>query len=200
MRDLVFRNIIDRAYPSLASKWPQNSIAVCWENATPANAADREIIKRAALDTWDQNSALSFTGWTDCVANNRGIRILLQDSGPRTLGLGTRINGVENGMLLNTTFAQWGTACGTSETMRKSCIYTIAVHEFGHAIGFAHEQNRPDTPDDECLERAQGSQGDTLLTPWDIHSVMNYCNPTYNNNGTLSEFDIFGVQHVYGKP
>jgi hypothetical protein len=83
--------------------------------------------------------------------------------------------------------------------MRESCIRSITVHEFGHAIGFAHEQNRPDTPG-ECDEVAQGTDGDLMLSPWDLHSVMNYCNPKYNNNGELSAFDIKAVAYIYGAP
>jgi hypothetical protein len=80
--------------------------------------------------------------------------------------------------------------------MRESCIRSIAVHEFGHAIGFAHEQNRNDTPG-ECAEKPQGPNGDVMLTPWDLHSVMNYCNPVYNNNGVLSDDDIISVNKIY---
>jgi hypothetical protein len=98
-------------------------------------------------------------------------------------------------MVLNFTFENWNTSC---KGKRDYCIYAIAVHEFGHAIGFAHEQNRPDTVGD-CAQLKQGTSGDTMhLTPWDLHSVMNYCNPQYNNDGKLSPFDIKAVRYVYG--
>ena len=83
--------------------------------------------------------------------------------------------------------------------MYQKCVTSIGVHEFGHAIGFAHEQNRPDTPG-ECTEAPQGGNGDVMLKPWDIHSVMNYCNPVYNNDGKLSDYDVVSVQKAYGKP
>jgi len=37
-----------------------------------------------------------------------------------------------------------------------------------------------------------------MLTPWDPHSVMNYCNTVYNNNGMLSQGDVSAVTEVYG--
>jgi len=83
--------------------------------------------------------------------------------------------------------------------MREYCIKGIAVHEFGHALGFAHEQNRSDTPG-ECRQLKQGTSGDVLLTPYDPRSVMNYCNPKYNNDGMLSALDIAAVRELYGEP
>lgn len=78
-------------------------------------------------------------------------------------------------------------------------IRAIAVHEFGHAIGFTHEQNRADAPG-ECQLLAQGTNPDTLLTPYDPTSVMNYCNKRWNNEGFLSALDISAAQALYGKP
>jgi len=57
------------------------------------------------------------------------------------------------------------------------------------------EQNRPDAPG-ECPAAPQGPNGTLLLTPYDPHSVMNYCNAQYNNNGKLSQYDTEAVQNV----
>jgi hypothetical protein len=47
-----------------------------------------------------------------------------------------------------------------------------------------------------------GTTGEDLvmLTPYDPESVMNYCNPVYNNDGRLSLRDIQSVQLKYGVP
>ncbi|MCW2308001.1 M12 family metallopeptidase [Rhodobium gokarnense] len=187
-------DIVDRAYPLMAAKWPFNEVNVCWEDLEPEFIHARMIVRNAIRDTWEAASGLKFLGWGKCHKNAGGIRIAVEDSGPHVKFLGKFIGGLRNGMVLNFTYNNWSQGC---QSMLDYCNRVIAVHEFGHAIGFAHEQNRPDTPG-ECDER-QGTDGDTLLTPWDLHSVMNYCNPTYSNDGVLSEFDILAVQYIYGR-
>ena len=207
--DLIFginkqlqRDIVDRAYPLMAVKWPFNRIFVCWEEEDPKFESERRLVRKAIHDTWESHSALIFgTGdeqedWGACKPGFGGIRIHVEDVGPHTIDLGNRLAGKPNGMVLNFSYQNWSPTC---KTMLNFCDRSIAVHEFGHAIGFAYEQNRPDTPG-ECNEPAQGGNGDTLLTPWDPNSVMNYCNPKYNNNGELSNFDIVAVQYIYGAP
>jgi hypothetical protein len=190
------RAITDKAFPLMNAKWPFNVVFVCWENPSNTDIRERRIVQRAVAETWEANSSLHFRGWQECAPATKGIRILIEDSGPHTKMLGKYVDGIRNGMVLNFSFYNWGQSC---QATRDDCIYSIAVHEFGHAIGFAHEQNRPDTAG-ECGLKKQGPDGDLLLTPWDPHSAMNYCNSVYNNGGQLSALDIKAVAYIYGAP
>lgn len=182
----------DSIYAASSLLWKTKSIPVCWENPGN-NATQRTWVKDQITKTWDTASSLDFTGWQTCAATSSGIRIRIEDSGPHTKGLGTQLDGVSAGMVLNFTFKNWSTSCQGQE---ESCIRSIAVHEFGHAIGFGHEQNREDTPS-SCTAEPQGSDGDLVIGAWDLSSVMNYCNPEYNGNGNLSKTDLDAVRLAY---
>lgn len=182
-------------YVSSGDIWG-STIPVCWENPSQANAVEREWVHMAAVNSWQAQSNVKFTGWGACSGPlASGLRIRIADEGPHTEGLGDDLDGVPSGMVLNFTFNNWSTGC---QSMRQFCIEAIAVHEFGHALGFAHEQNRSDTP--SWCDQEQGSDGDTLVGAWDVDSVMNYCNPDWNGNGELSTTDIQGVRQYYGAP
>ena len=175
------------AYISSAAvwAWPAGAakvIYVCWENLGDGSDQLRRVVEQAVAETWQAHSQLQFRGWEACAPNNRGIRIRIAEDGPHTKGLGRFLDGKKDGMVLNFTFASWSPGCARTESQRRSCIYNIAVHEFGHALGYAHEHNRFDKPGD-CLKPEQGSDGDILMTPYDPHSTMNYCNTAYVNNG-----------------
>jgi hypothetical protein len=167
--------------------WTIVQIPVCWENPMPANDGVRTNIRNAIAATWEANSEIRFIGWRQCVPNSKGIRIQLGSTpGDNQVSfvrqLGSAIDGVKNGMFLN---------------LNRTPIAPVAVHEFGHALGFAHEHGRPDSPA-WCRDKPNSGVGDIFMTPWDINSVMNYCNPLANNNGQLSAHDIAGLQFWYG--
>ena len=191
--------IKDFLYLKSSTVWDDLEIFVCWENFSENTANERLWVQEIVQRTWEQKSALTFAYWGECDPKSIGIRISIQDTGPYTKGLGIELNGVQEGMILNFSFKQWGHTCQVPSDHRRDCIESIAVHEFGHALGFAHEHNRPDTPG-ECAKSPQGSNGNVELTPYDPDSVMNYCNLRYNNNGMLSDLDVKGLQCVYGIP
>ena len=157
-------------------------MAVCWENGSAATATEQGWVRDRVMQTWDAASAVSFTGWGNCnTGTTSGIRILIQDAGPRTLGLGRNLNNVTNGMLLNFTFSNWGSSCATQQRDAQEAALSNAIHEFGHALGIAHEQNRP-TRTDPCTDAPQGINGDVIIGPFDNSSIMNYCfNSSYND-------------------
>jgi len=207
------------------SVWQSNQIPVCWEN--PGNdAQERGWVQQAVQNTWETASAVRFTGWGNCVDGSQGIRVRIHDGhfdrngdgvwntpgetdAPHTRGLGSHLNGVPSGMVLNFAFNNWSADCQDGgaipdgfvgsgfATHREYCIRTIATHEFGHALGIAHEHNRSDRLN--CTLAHAGTDPDYYVTPYDANSVMNYCNPNWSGHGQLSDLDRIGINVLYGK-
>lgn len=178
------------------------AIPVCWEKS--GNDTEKGWVRNAVMRTWEQESGATFTGWGTCASGSRGIRIQTADGHPHTQGLGNSLDGVKSGMELNFWFTVKDSKGkllfpGCTGSAREGCIRNIAVHEFGHVLGFAHEHNRVDTPS-TCTQAKQGSNGSVHYGDWDLTSVMNYCNPTWNNGGRLSTTDIGGAIRYYGAP
>jgi hypothetical protein len=200
---VIFASIVNakpnRSFPLDTTIWQNLNIPVCWEDINQ-NAFLRGQVKDAVESTWELNSQLDFTGWTQCPTGLfDGIRIGVKDTvnGPHVQELGNELEDVQDGMILNFAMRNWKMPCPNS-VGKTNCIKLIAVHEFGHALGFTHEQNREDKPGTCTLDK-QGNDGNVIFTEWDIDSIMNYCNPHRTESSKLSSVDILTVQTYYGR-
>jgi FG-GAP-like repeat len=173
--------------------WPGRSIPVCWAPAGAPSYLQPTVPGLAISDypetaveirgylrsSWTQATGLSLPGWAQCPADPSGsVELMPIDRIHDPLGYSYTIGYAPSGT---------GIELSTSATR-------VAIHEFGHTLGFTHEEARPEGSECSYVEHAPG--GDTLNTPQDDRSIMEYC----SNQSWLSYWDEIGAQNAYGRP
>jgi hypothetical protein len=187
----------------LASHWPDGVVNVCYD---PGNGDNPLLLSRAQqilIDSWGAVANISFVGWKSCpppfpfpplFQHQSWVRVHFSSgTNGETSHIGRWDGGVVEVNLISD---------GTSQHFQ----YEV-IHEFGHALGFYHEQERPDnwpngTGDvfaaycDSLDNGREAIYGGVYLTAcYDKQSIMNYCagQPTQLSGG-----DIDGARAAYG--
>lgn len=192
-----------------------NTIPTCW--ATPGYAREKSIITNAVMRTWPAVANLHFTWREGCPTTGSDLYVKIQTGRHTAVGASasgtpifdhktdgqTRPEGMETLSAPTTEPLQVQGSPGVTVwvednggSLQPQMEY-VAVHEFGHVLGFHHEQDRPEAEARACSLGAPTDAG-TTVGPYDPDSIMNYCNADGNANGVLSEGDIANVRAVYG--
>jgi hypothetical protein len=187
----------EELYILTTALWPQRDIPVCW--LTGGNATEKAWVKEVMLGqrSWASAGNVNFVGWGTCVGSGAGeIQISGGDEMVVRGGLGYHSNAptsMELDFRASPNPETTWSVCVTHGLNREECIKSLAIHEFGHAIAYAHEQNRSDKPL-ACTSSTGGNNGNLTFGSFDLVSIMAYCEDAME----LSGMDRRGTDRMYG--
>jgi len=198
-------------------------LEVCWENPSDADPLPgendqtsgwqrREWVRLALKRTWEREARIIFVGWQQCQDESNptdpphtygprrpgtadeNIKILITTTGGgQNPAHGSWGDYQQSGLILNL-------HCGS-----QACIEYLAIHEFGHALGLYHGEERSDWPTDipGCPRQDYSPSwpwwpiyNEMLWGAPDPDSVMAYCSggPT-----SISPGDVAGITRAYDR-
>lgn len=179
---------------SLASLWG-STIPVCFLNAGSGTEALRESFRTITEDNWGRIGNITFTGWGMCPTSpTQG------PSGSMVVSFWPGING-------GVQIFGYSASAPTDTRVRsdfandpRNYRYQV-LHEVGHALGFMHDQNRPDNFSESnpifCGNDAFAQHGGVEYTDLpDNSSIMSYCAGPQATQ--LSPSDVVGFRAAYG--
>jgi hypothetical protein len=122
-------------YYSTSGLWRQRDVPVGWTTTGQETEKGwvRDVLR--GQRSWSQQGNINFVGWGACGPNATGIRVT--GGANNFSGLGQSGGAVSVTLDFTAAPQTAYTRCVTNSLNREQCIKTTALHEFGHAIGYA---------------------------------------------------------------
>ncbi|MEE4243145.1 MAG: ricin-type beta-trefoil lectin domain protein [Desulfopila sp.] len=184
-------------------------LVVCWEDPGAASSERREWVRLALKNSWERETRIIFTGWEQC-QNEASPATPPHTLGPRRPGIADeniKIEILTSGGGQNPAHGSWGDyqQHGVRLNLQGDRANTefLAIHEFGHALGLYHGEERGDWDISGCPQQTYAPSWPWWPVPtemrWgapDPDSIMAYCS---NRPTSLSPGDVAGIQRAYGR-
>jgi hypothetical protein len=189
----------DLLLDTTATLWTNNgnTIPVCF--IPDGWTRYKDWIQNDVRRSWQRVANVNFTGWGPCPTTGTQQFVKVDIIAATCPDCDNGVDAQADGMgMVNLHSPSQGSSVRfwvrspDGSAVRNRAAYA-AVHEFGHVLGFMHEQDSQDnvvTRPDYCNQTSGDHFEGRQVSPYDPNSIMNYCNAYNNDQGMLTPGDI----------